>query len=200
LSAGQAAGSAALQKAKAAPGAALRGVGRAALAGAKSAAKNPQLWGTLGAMAAHAAGIPGGALLGHLAGSKGAAPAVSHALGTDGKADAATPHAATRGRARASVPVTPDTIARGQAQMQQALQAHTQPARGRARASVPVTPGMRAGRPSRSASLKPPPGLSGAELRQHHSDGLRTAMNSGDNEGINYHAGEINKLNKAAGA
>jgi hypothetical protein len=41
----------------------------------------------------------------------------------------------------------------------------------------------------------PPPGLSGTELRQHHSAGLGRAMKRGDDEATNYHAGEINKLN-----
>jgi hypothetical protein len=144
--------------------------------------KNPKLWGTLGAMAAHAAGVPGGALLGHIAGS-----GVAHGIGSgNGKDKAKDPgkklslpaSATIRGRGKPGSTV--DSAIHQQAQAG---------ARGRGRG---------AGSSSGTASLKPPPGLSGAELRQHHSDGLRTAMNTGDNEGINYHAGEINKLNKAS--
>jgi hypothetical protein len=41
----------------------------------------------------------------------------------------------------------------------------------------------------------PPPGLSGTELRAHHSAGLGQAMKNNDSAAIAYHAGEINKLN-----
>jgi hypothetical protein len=169
--------------AKAAPGAALRGVGRAALAGAKSAAQNPRLWGTLGAMAAHAAGVPGAALLAHAAGSKGVAPAIGHALdggGGGGRGTAAAnvakgylPSARVRQRAQ--------TPGQGASTVDPALQRQAQ-AGARARGGT--------------GALKPPPGLSGPELRAHHSDGLGRTMKSGDDEAIAYHAGEINKLNK----
>jgi hypothetical protein len=71
-------------------------------------------------MAAHAAGVPGMALLGHGVG-KGVG-LVGRGIGGGSKdATTAAPHA-TGVKSRLSVPVTPETIAQGQAQARKALQ------------------------------------------------------------------------------